>query len=78
MVNVFNADGKVYVDHMEKGLPDAVMCGTVSADGKSVEVPAKQYLGIDLEYNAHVYVLTGNAKIDGAGTEKPFFNYDKN
>ena len=77
MVNVFNADGKVYVDHMEKGLPDAVMCGTVSADGKSVEVPAKQYLGIDLEYNAHVYVLTGNAKIDGAGTEKPFFNYDK-
>ncbi len=76
MVNVFNSDNDLYVDHLEKGLPDAVIHATMASDYKSVEVPTRQYLGVDPEYNAHVYLLTGNAKVETEG-ENTYFNYDK-
>lgn len=76
MVNVFSAGDKVYVDHLESGLADAVIEANVSADGKTWTVPTQQYLGVDEDYNSHVYVLTGNAKVEGTGTSA-YFNYDK-
>ncbi len=76
MVNVYNSETNFYVDHLEKGLPDAVAVATISTDFKSIDVPTKQYLGVDPEYNSHVYLLSGNAKVVTEG-DNTYFNYDK-
>lgn len=76
MVNAFVNGNAFYVDHLEDGLPNAVVSGTIAADGKSIVVPTRQYLGVDPQYNSHVYVLTGNAKVEQQG-ESTYFNYDQ-
>lgn len=72
-----NADGELagntlYFNHWETMLPDAYAMGTVDEATGKLTIPAKQYLGIDPEYNSHVYLLTGNAKV-----EDDYFNFDK-
>lgn len=76
MVNAYVGGGTFYVDHLEGALPNALVSGSISADGKSVVVPTRQYLGVDSQYNSHVYVLTGNAKVEKE-SETTYFNYDQ-
>ncbi|MDO4511918.1 MAG: hypothetical protein Q4B68_08895, partial [Bacteroidales bacterium] len=75
MVNVFKTADQLFIDHMESGLPDAVIAASISADGKTISIPTKQYLGTDANYNSHVYVLAGNAKVASQG-DYTYFDYD--
>lgn len=64
----------IYFDHLEDGLPDGAICATANLNDNSMTIDSKQYLGPDPNYNAHIYALTGRAKIEG--TDKKYFNYD--
>lgn len=66
----------IYVDHLEDGLPNALIKINANASTMNLEVPSGQYLGVDENYNSHIYALTGNAYVDSAGTTK-YFNYNK-
>lgn len=66
----------IYVDHLEPTLPDALVKLSANEATMALELPSGQYLGVDENYNSHIYALTGNAYIDSTGTTK-YFNYNK-
>lgn len=65
-----------YLDHICTDLPDGAVKATLTSEGK-IEVPARQYLGVDKIYNSHVYMLAGNAKVESSSTGSKYFNYDQ-
>lgn len=64
-----------YVTDLCTDLPDNAVKAQLSSDGKFL-LPTRQYIGIDKMYNAHVYVLTGDAKVDSTSSSV-YFNYDQ-
>lgn len=67
-----------YLTNLESTLLDSPIKGTIeNIDEDTVKfvIPSRQYLGVDETYNAHIYAITANARIDSSSDE-PFFNYD--
>lgn len=75
MVEVFTSGDKQYMNHVDKYATDLVMEMTVDANGGKTVVSG-QYIGVDEDYNSHMYILTGDAKVATQG-DYTYFNYDK-
>lgn len=66
----------VYFDHIAPNLPKSLVKGVPNEKTISVVVPTRQYLGVDLMYNAHLYALAANAKVEKDSKDNAYFNYD--
>lgn len=65
-----------YILGLNDNLPDAPVMVVANMQTEKFEIPTCQYMGVDMMYNSHIYLLTGNAKVEGSGN-KVYFNYDK-
>lgn len=64
-----------YLTGLEPNLPDAAVMYQGDEATQQVIFPGGQYLGVDMEYSSHMYLLCGNAKVVGSG-DNAYFNYD--
>lgn len=71
------APTEVYLTHLESALPNVpIKCSITDLEGDgALEIAGRQYLGVDENYNSHVYALPCKARVDSTGGT-PFFNYD--
>lgn len=80
MSNAYLGTTDLYFDNFNTEDNNAVIKGEL-IDGKYV-FPSKQYLGVNLTYNSHIYALTADAKIESTGSEAEgdlytYFNFDE-
>lgn len=66
-----------YFKGLEKNLPEAAVMFVGNQQTQKFEIPTCQYLGVDMEYNSHMYLLTGDAKVVTTASNYTYFNYDK-
>lgn len=64
-----------YLTGLEPNLPDAAVMYQGDEATQQVIFPGGQYLGVDMEYSSHMYLLCGNAKVVSSG-DNAYFNYD--
>ncbi len=67
---------EIYFTYMETNLPQAAIKFETTQPGGGI-IATRQYMGVDAEYNCHVYALTGNAFVETSGTSS-YFNYEQN
>lgn len=79
----FNADEansnktfEAYFGNFEKNLPDGYAKALMNTTDGTITFQNGQYLGIDVEYNSHIYLRTADARIDNASDGSEFFNFD--
>ena len=66
---------QAYFAGFEANLPDAPVIYQINEDTHQIEIPGGQYMGVDMEYSSHMYLLSGNAKVENSGSQV-YFNYD--
>lgn len=79
MVDAYVSGTDIYIDHLNPENSAAAIKGSINADGNII-IADKQYLGINITYNSHLYALTANAKVETEGTGDEaynYFNFDK-
>ncbi len=64
-----------YITQLEKNLPNSAITPTSADFDATAYFTSGQYLGVDLAYNTHVYMLTGDMFVDGT-EDNPYFNYN--
>lgn len=66
---------QAYFVGFESNLPEAAVACQSNEDTRQLEIPGRQYLGVDMEYSSHMYLLCGNAKVENSDGYI-YFNYD--
>lgn len=66
-----------YLLGLEENLPEAPVKVVANLQTEEFEIPTCQYLGVDMDYSAHMYLLSGDAKVTTTASGKSYFNYDK-